>query len=52
MSDLRSNNSDDEADEGLFSEFEAACTSVTQLYKNPTWRTFQVIFKKAGITVF
>lgn len=43
MSDIHSNNPDDEADEGLFSEFESACTSVSHLFRNQTWRNFQVI---------
>ncbi|KAI6183295.1 hypothetical protein M3Y97_00474100 [Aphelenchoides bicaudatus] len=41
MSDFRSNNSDDETDEGMFSEFESACTSVSQLFRNHCWRNFQ-----------
>lgn len=42
MSDPRSNASDDEGDEGLFSDFESACTSVSHMFRNPSWKTFQV----------
>ncbi|KAI6220984.1 hypothetical protein M3Y99_01572800 [Aphelenchoides fujianensis] len=34
-------NSDDETDEGLFGDFEAACTSVSQLFRTHCWRNFQ-----------
>jgi len=33
--------SDNELDEGLYNEFEASCTSVSQLFKNHCWRSFQ-----------
>jgi hypothetical protein len=41
MTDHRASGSDDEADEGLFSEFESACTSVSHLFRNHNWRNFQ-----------
>lgn len=52
MSDFRSNNSDDEADEGMFSEFESACTSVSQLFRNHCWRNFQVTTFKTYFHLF
>ncbi|KAI6220196.1 hypothetical protein M3Y95_01059200 [Aphelenchoides besseyi] len=42
MSDYRvqDRGSDDEIDEGLFGEFESACTSVQRLFKTNSWRNF------------
>lgn len=40
MMDSR-NSSDDELDDGLYTEFDAACTSVTNLFKQNNWRNFQ-----------
>ncbi|CAD5207875.1 unnamed protein product [Bursaphelenchus okinawaensis] len=41
MDPRSSNNSDDELDDNLYNEFEQACSSVSGLFKAPTWRTFQ-----------
>ncbi|CAD5210621.1 unnamed protein product [Bursaphelenchus xylophilus] len=41
MDPRASNNSDDELDDSLYNEFEQACASVSGLFKQPNWRTFQ-----------